>query len=106
MVHCRPECREKASCSYPSPVLTSSGGVDKKIPRRPAKATIRRLKALGEAIILQAMEDLGSRVHRRKSIEFFSGQGFEECADLAGLKETDRMKLISMLAKSSGMGKL
>ncbi len=58
-----------------------------------------RLKALAEAVILQSIEDLWSRTHRRDSIEFFEGEGFRHCADLAGMKVVERLKLIRMLRK-------
>jgi len=38
-----------------------------------------------EAIILQALDDLGSSIHRKESIEFFKGNGFKVCAKIAGL---------------------
>ena len=43
------------------------------------------LRGLMEAIILQALDDLGSSIHRKESIEFFKGNGFKVCAKIAGL---------------------
>jgi hypothetical protein len=57
------------------------------------------LKALAEAVILQAMEDLWSDTHRKESLEFFEGEGFGHCADLAGMRVVDRLKLIRMLRR-------
>lgn len=57
------------------------------------------LKHLAEAIILQSIEDLWSMTHRRKSIEFFSGDGFNHCADIAGMKVVERLRLLGMLRK-------
>jgi hypothetical protein len=58
-----------------------------------------RLKNLAEAIILQSIEDLWSPTHRQKSMEFFAGDGFNHCADIAGMKIIDRLKLIRMLRR-------
>ncbi len=58
-----------------------------------------RLKALAEAMILQSIEDLWSNANRKESIEFFEGEGFRHCADLAGMKVVERLKLIRMLRK-------
>lgn len=58
-----------------------------------------RLKALAEAVILQAMEDLWSDTHREKSIEFFTGGGFKCFADMAGMGAVERLRLIKILGR-------
>ncbi len=58
-----------------------------------------RLKALAEAVILQAMEDLWSSTYRKESLEFFEGEGFAHCAELAGMTVVERLKLIRMLRR-------
>jgi hypothetical protein len=45
---------------------------------------------LAENIILQAMEDLYDTSERESCVEFFTGEGFKECAALAGM-DHDRM---------------
>ena len=57
-------------------------------------------KHLAEAIILQAIEDLWSPQHRGESIEFFLGEGFAKCAELAGMGIYDRLRLIRHLKKA------
>jgi hypothetical protein len=56
-----------------------------------------RVKALAEAVILQAMEDLWSDTHREKSIEFFEGDGFKYFAGMAGMGAVERLRLVKML---------
>jgi hypothetical protein len=68
-------------------------------PRAPKKEDKMRLKALAEAVILQSIEDLWSTTNRRESIEFFEGEGFRHCADMAGMKVVERLQLIRMLRK-------
>jgi hypothetical protein len=68
----------------------------RKVPKKEEKM---RLKALAEAVILQSIEDLWSNTNRRESIEFFEGEGFRHCADLAGMKVVERLKLVRMLRK-------
>jgi hypothetical protein len=58
-----------------------------------------KLKALAEAVILQALEDLWSDTYRKDSLEFFEGEGFRQCADLAGMKVVERLKFIRMLRR-------
>jgi hypothetical protein len=65
----------------------------------PKKSDSVLLKTLAEAVILQAMEDLWSSAHSRESVEFFEGEGFRYCADLAGMRVVERLKLIRMLRK-------
>lgn len=59
----------------------------------------KNLKKLAEAIILQAIEDLWSRAHRKESIEFFKGEGFRQCADMAEISVVDRLRIIRLLRK-------
>lgn len=64
---------------------------------RPKKIYPSRVKTLAEAVILQAIEDLWSKSHRQKSIEFFTGDGFRHYADLAGMAPAERASLIKMV---------
>lgn len=68
-----------------------------------ARETMREgsLKNLAEAMILQSMEDLWSRSYQKESIEFFRGDGFRRCADMAGLSVVDRLRIIRMLRKTN-----
>jgi hypothetical protein len=66
------------------------------------KKESRSIKALAEAIILQSIEDLWSSTHKKGSIEFFRGQGFNQCADAAGMNVLDRLRLIRMLRNLDG----
>lgn len=59
----------------------------------------RRLKILAEAMILQSIEDLWNKAYKKKSIEFFTGEGFNLCADIAGMRVIERLRLISMLRR-------
>ncbi len=73
-----------------------------KIAKKPESAPNKDysgIKTLAEAVILQAMEDLWSKTHRQKSIEFFRGDGFKHYADLAGMSAADRTKLLKMVGK-------
>jgi hypothetical protein len=65
--------------------------------KAPKERDVVRLKALAEAVILQAVEDLWNSAHSKESVEFFEGEGFKHCADLAGMRVVERLKLIRML---------
>jgi hypothetical protein len=68
--------------------------------KNPDRKKVRRnAAALAEAIILQSIEDLWSKTNRKKSVEFFAGEGFGLCADMAGMKVVDRLRLLRMLRK-------
>jgi hypothetical protein len=67
--------------------------------KAPKERDVVRLKALAEAVILQAVEDLWNSAHSKESVEFFEGEGFKHCADLAGMRVVERLKLIRMLRR-------
>lgn len=54
-------------------------------------------RSLAEAIILQSMEDLWDPQHRQQSLDFFSGEGFEICAGMAGLTEGECQEIFKLL---------
>ena len=55
---------------------------------------------IAEAIILQAIEDLWSVLHRQESIEFFAGDGFATCARIAGMGMYEKLKLIQTIKRA------
>ena len=63
------------------------------------------LKTLSEAIILQSAEDVLSTAHREDGIEFFSGEGFRLCAEIAGMTIDEKLKLLNILLGSVSKGK-
>ncbi len=56
------------------------------------------IRALGESIILQSLEDLASTRYRQESIYFFRGEGFRLSAEIAGLDVSEREKIIALSA--------
>jgi len=54
-------------------------------------------KSLAEAVILQSMEDLWNPSHRDESKNFFEGDGFKICAEIAGMNSTKQYKFIHLL---------
>ncbi len=57
------------------------------------------LRDLSEAIILQSAADLLSGPHEKDALEFFSGEGFRLCADMAKMSHDDKLTFLEMLAK-------
>lgn len=55
------------------------------------------LRTLSEAIILQSAEDLLSAAHRKEGIDFFSGEGFRVCAEMAGMTFDEKLSFLNML---------
>ena len=54
-------------------------------------------KSLAEAVILQSMEDLWNPSHRDESKNFFKGDGFKICAEIAGMNSKKQYKFINLL---------
>ncbi len=59
----------------------------------------KRLASLAEAIIMQSLDDLWSKTQKNRSIDFFTGEGFDICARMAGMRIIDRIELFALLRK-------
>lgn len=59
------------------------------------------VKSLAEAIILQSMEDISDANYRAESLEFFAGEGFRICAQLAGMKPEAQVKVLKVVQNIS-----
>jgi hypothetical protein len=67
-----------------------------------AKKT-RVIKNLAEAIILQSMEDIWVAAYRKDSRDFFSGDGFKICSEIAGLDAVKQFKVLNLIGgKNNG----
>jgi len=58
------------------------------------------LRALAEAIMLQAIEDLWDPSSRKESIDFFWGEGFTLCADIAGMTGHEKSALTRLVEEA------
>ena len=57
-------------------------------------------KAIAESVILQAMEDLWSHSLRKDSLEFFNSERFDLCAEAAGIRREDMLRMIGLVEKN------
>ena len=57
------------------------------------------LKNLAEAVIAQSVEDLWNPIHKRKCIEFFTGEGFRLASEMARMSTVDKLRLVLMLRR-------
>lgn len=55
------------------------------------------IKHLAEAVILQSLEDLWESDYLAGSIEFFEGDGFKICADIAQISRFKQYKILHLL---------
>ena len=62
----------------------------------------KRLAALAEAVIFQTLEDLWSKAHKKRSLAFFTTEGFHICAEIAGMKIADRLRFFRLLRRLEG----
>jgi len=73
------------------------------------KAPGEQMRGLADAILLQSLEDLWIDEERSNSIDFFSGEGFRICSEIAGMSSDDKVKLLNMVEdiiyQNSGKGK-
>ncbi len=58
----------------------------------------KSVKSLAEAIILQSMEDFWGNTYKEESLEFFKGEGFKVCAEIAGMGTEEQYKVLEMLS--------
>jgi len=57
------------------------------------------LRDLSEAIILQSASDLLDTPCDKDALEFFSGEGFRLCAEMAKMDHDDKIRLLAMLTE-------
>jgi hypothetical protein len=72
--------------------------------KKMAKTPVKRrkdacLKSLMEKIILQSLEDLWTVEERDECINFFRGERFGMCADMAGMSLYEQAKLLNLANK-------
>ncbi len=58
------------------------------------------LRDLSEAIILQSASDLLGAPNDEEALEFFSGEGFRMCAEMARMRHDDKIEFLNMLVES------
>ena len=63
------------------------------------KKKVACLKILMEKIILQSLEDLWTTAERDECINFFRGERFGICADMAGISLYEQAKLLNLANK-------
>lgn len=56
-------------------------------------------RKLTDAVILQAMEDLWNRRHKKESIEFFSGESLMWWTKMSGMSPVERLRLLGMIRR-------
>ncbi len=56
-----------------------------------------QIKGLAEAILLQSLEDLWIDEERSNCIDFFTGEGFRLCSEIAGMSSNDKEKILDMV---------
>jgi len=61
-------------------------------------------KSLAEAVILQSIEDLWSSSHKDESKDFFDGDGFKICAEIAGINSIKQFKFLHLLGGKTHVG--
>ncbi len=61
------------------------------------KAQCTRIKGLAEAILLQLMEDLWIDEERSGCMDFFMGEGFSICSEIAGMSSDDKIKILNIV---------
>ncbi len=49
------------------------------------------------------MEDLSDSSLRAESLEFFTGEGFRICAQMAGMEAEDQVKILELVRKISSI---
>ena len=83
------------------PGINTAKGVQKQNSSKSRAKDIqrKRLASLAEAIIMQSLDDLWSPTQKGKSIAFFTGEGFDICASMAGMRIIDRIELFCILRK-------
>ncbi len=73
------------------------------------KSQSAQIKGLAEAILFQSMEDLWIDEERSGCMDFFSGEGFCLCSEIAGISSDDKAQILDIVRdiidQNSGKGK-
>ena len=94
-------CKSKNPRLYPlCPKVPKHEMPDARVQNMKGLHDRKQAGKIAEAIILQAIEDLWSAVHRKESIEFFTGEGFAICSSMAGMGLYEKLKLIQTIKKA------
>lgn len=56
------------------------------------------IRSLAEAVILQSIEDLWNPRCKRESHDFFDGEGFVLCSEIAGITYVKQLTVLRMLS--------
>jgi hypothetical protein len=64
------------------------------------KEDVMGLRDLSEAIILQSASDLLGKPSDEETLQFFTGEGFRICAEMAKLSHDDKLNFLNMLVDS------
>ncbi|MDQ7787379.1 MAG: hypothetical protein RDU01_07205 [Thermodesulfovibrionales bacterium] len=73
-------------------------GIEVQMSKTTGHAANSRARRLAEAIILQSIEDLWNPMCKKGSLIFFKGDGFELCAEIAGISYIKQLTTLRMLA--------
>lgn len=61
-------------------------------------------RKLAEEIIRRYIEDLSDAKYRPESIDFFTGEGFDICSDMAGMSMEEKLRVMGLVKNLSGQG--
>lgn len=56
------------------------------------------MRGLAEGIIVQSLEDLWNDQEREEAVEFFQGDGFSICAEIAGMSLYEQVRLFNLVS--------
>ena len=72
----------------------TAGAIGTGVRKQPEGAQI---KGLAEAILLQSIEDLWIDKERSGCMDFFIGEGFRICSEIAGMSSDEKAKIVHMV---------
>ena len=57
------------------------------------------LKTLAEAIILQSAGDFMDEYRQKEDVDFFGGEGFRICSEIAGMSHSDQCSFLNLIRR-------
>jgi hypothetical protein len=70
------------------------------LSNHPRLQAAKQCRALVEAIMLQALEDLWDSAQRKESISFFKGEGFCACAETLGMGRAQKFLILRIMKQA------
>jgi hypothetical protein len=78
--------------------MTSHSKTNSAIKAKSKKKEVgAQIKKLAETILMQSIEDLWNKEERSNCIDFFTGEGYRICSEIAGMSPNEKVEVLNFV---------